>query len=373
MTKSILNYISEARQKIVKPSEWYENDKYKIEGVELPKSITDKIKFYITQIDYKQPITVFVEKDDKNIYTLTFGNIKSLYGTWREFYKIINTGTKIKTLENCELEIRSGASPRGGKKWPYVTNQEVGDILKYFKENNSETHFSQVVFYRFDCGVYDRFSKIENIIPSNLVYFSECVKLPELDFSKINRKDLKFYSDKSTVNGKLKLLNLLNEDVPEIKVVIRKSEVEKLEREARAKAREERNLWKKEFDFKRLKYDITEYFDDNDIEDIYVGTKSYNYLDEYEKNSWGTYTDYLLDISIRLEGIKSYGDPTCIEREIILDLKDDKYVIRDNINTSNTCAKYAYKIAKWVQDNLYNNYKTNPPTVYCNCLRELCG
>ena len=63
------------------------------------------------------------------------------------------------------------------------------------------------MFYRFDCDVDARFTRIENIIPSNLVYFSECVRLPELDFSKISRKDLKFYSDKSTVNGKLKLLN----------------------------------------------------------------------------------------------------------------------------------------------------------------------
>lgn len=72
---------------------------------------------------------------------MTFGNVRSLRGTFREFYKIIDTGTKIKTLENCELQIRSGASTHSKKQWPYVTNQEVGEVLSYFKENNSETHF----------------------------------------------------------------------------------------------------------------------------------------------------------------------------------------------------------------------------------------
>ena len=42
---SLYNYITEARApKPPQKSEWYENKYFNIEGAELPKSITDKIK-----------------------------------------------------------------------------------------------------------------------------------------------------------------------------------------------------------------------------------------------------------------------------------------------------------------------------------------
>jgi hypothetical protein len=334
--------------------------------VELPKSITDKIKFSIWELDGNKPKTVFVEKDDKGVYTLTFGNVRTLRGTYKEFGRIIGTGTKIKTLENCVLEIRSGGSMSNIRNWDDIDLKVVGDVLEYFKNNNSDTHFSKVIFNRFNCDNNCDLDRIDYLIPSTLVYFSECRNLPDFDFEKRSRKDIKYCSDKSTVNGKLKLLNLLDESDPEIKVVVKKSDREEIEYNAKRDKLKEDNKWSESFNFKELRADLYDRFDE--CEQISVSS-------EYSDLGDGLKEKYL-EIWFSLEGIKSYGEMSSIKGwgTIYRDDENECYNAKKEISSSgNSVEKMVYRIYDWLRNNLYDNYGTNPPKVFIHGSRLLLG
>lgn len=364
----LTDYIIEARApKPPKKSEWYDRpEDYTIEGAELPKSITDKIKFSIWELDGNKPKTVFVEKDDKGVYTLTFGNVRFIGGTYREFHKIIDTGTKIKTLENCVLEIRSGGSMSNIRNWDDIDLKVVGDVLRYFKDNNSDNHFSKVIFNRFNCDENCDLDRFDYLIPSTLVYFSECRSLPNFDFEKRSRKDIKYCSDKSTVNGKLKLLNLLDESNPKIKVVVKKSDREEIEYNAKRDKLKEDNKWSESFNFKELKNDLYDRFDD--CEQIVVST-------EYKDLGDGLREKYL-EVWFSLEGIKSYGEMSSVRgwASILRDDENKCYKANKEISSSgNSVAKMVYYMHEWLCDNLYDNYGANPPLVFIHGSRLLLG
>lgn len=364
---SLYNYITEARApKPPQKSEWYENKYFNIEGAELPKSITDKIKFGISDLDVNKPTSVFVEKDDKDVYTLTFGNVSALRGTYREFNRIIETGTKIKTLENCVLEIRSGGSSRDVRSWADIDLQVVGNVLKYFKENNSETHFSKVIFNRFNCDKNCDLDRIDWLIPSQLVYFSECRNLPEFDFEKRSRKDIKYCSDKSTVNGKLKLLNLLDESNPKIKVVVKKSDIEEIEYNTKRDKLKEDNKWTESFNFKELKADLYDRFDE--FEQLSVSSDQRDLGDGLREK--------YLEVWFSLEGIKSYGEMSSVKgwASIIRDDENECYKSNKEVSSSgNSVQKMVYRIYDWLCNNLYDNYGANPPFVFIHGSRLLVG
>ena len=366
---SLYNYIIEARApKPPQKSEWYDSpDYWKIEGAELPKSITDKIKFGIWELDGNKPKTVFVEKDDKDVYTLTFGNVRRLRGTLNEFYKIIQTNTKIKTLENCVLEIRSGGSMGNSRNWPWFSYSNVRGILEYFRDNNSDTHFSKIEFNRFDFDKENCFlNDIEKLFPTKLVYFSECRNLGEFNFERASRKDVKYCSDKSTVNGKLKLLNLLDESNPEIKVVVKKSDREEIEYNAKRDKLKEDNKWTESFNFKELKADLYDRFDE--FEQLSVSSDQRDLGDGLREK--------YLEVWFSLEGIKSYGEMSSVKgwASIIRDDENECYKSNKEVSSSgNSVQKMVYRIYDWLRDNLYDNYGANPPFVFIHGSRLLVG
>lgn len=192
--KNLFNYIIES-SKNDSLSDWYEDEYWEIKGDQLPLHVTDNIYCSFSKLDDSKPLSVIVQ-NERNNYILTFGNIGKISGTFKGFNKTIDSGVTIKTLENCVLSIRSGGEKGNRNSCEVVTREPIINVLKYFKRNNSEDHFSKVILSRFICDGYG-VEEIANATPSLLIEFSECIGLQNFNFDN-DRKGLMFYTDKST-------------------------------------------------------------------------------------------------------------------------------------------------------------------------------
>lgn len=365
--KNLFQYITEGKNDQL--SDWYDQPKhYEIAGELLPMSVTKEIRCGFGVLDPKKPLLVMVQKDDNN-YTLILGNVSQITGTDINFNKTIQSGVIIKTLENCVLSIRSGGEAGNRNSCKDLDMSTVKNTLKYFKRNNSEDHFSKVLLSRYICDY--RNSSIQDIaddIPSNLVEFEDCIGLPKLDFDGCKRKKMKFVTDKSTVNGKLKLKGLLDERDPEIKVVMRKSDIEKYEKDIERIEYEKLNTWVDDFNIEKLKKDLSNRFDDDDITSLNVYIESQGVITQY----WETYYVKYLDIHIRLDDVKSYGTEGVVEKSASLILKDDKYVVKEPSGSSDL-AKWVNNVADWAESNIKDKYGSNPSKIIITCSRLLVG
>lgn len=357
--KNLFNYIIES-SKNDSLSDWYEDEYWEIKGDQLPLHVTDNIYCSFSKLDDSKPLSVIVQ-NERNNYILTFGNIGKISGTFKGFNKTMDSGVTIKTLENCVLSIRSGGEKGNRNSCEVVTREPIINVLKYFKRNNSEDHFSKVILNRFICDGYG-VEEIANAVPSLLIEFSECIGLQKFNFDN-DRKGLMFYTDKSTVNGKLKLNGMLNDKDPKIKVVMRKSDITKMEAEAERAHIIQLNSWIDDFNVKKCERDLKNAWeeDDNEIRvwiqnQTNVSTKALNYL----KISW------------KLEDEKSYDSEGIVKRHVEYKLNDKNEYDQCYSEGSSSFDSYIGYIKGWVDSNIHK-YGTKPYVVTIEVGRELVG
>lgn len=358
--KNLFNYIIES-SKNDSLSDWYEDEYWEIKGESLPLHVTNNIHCGFLKLDNNKPISVIVQ-NERNKYILTFGNVSQISGTFKGLNKTIDSGVIIKTLENCVLSIRSGGEKGNRNSCEVVTREPIINVLKYFKRNNSEDHFSKVILSRFICDGYG-VEEIANAAPSLLIEFSECVGLQKFNFDN-DRKGLMFYTDKSTVNGKLKLNGQLNDKDPKIKVVIRKTDIAKMEKEAEKSRIAQINSWIDDFDVKKCEKDLKNAWEEdyNEIrvwkenQAAYVSSTALNYL----KISW------------KLEDIKSYGTEGVVKKHVEYKLNDKNEYEETYSEGSSSFDSYIEYIKGWVDSNIHK-YGAKPYVVIIEVGRGLVG
>lgn len=360
--KSLSEYILEAKS--VALSNWYQDNKYNIVGDQLPQNITKNIKCSIYSLDNSKPISVNVVKNNDN-YLLILGNVERIYCTYKMCLKLIEENIQIKTLENCILHLATGGRISKKDECFDIDSIFTNKMLNYFTENNSYNHFSKVIFENFICDECDLKTIAKNI-PSQRIEFRNCSGLTTFNFES-GRSDLKIQTDKPTINGKLQVSNLLDETSVDIKVVVKKSDLEKIESERERRIYAEKNKWKDNFNFIKLKDDILKSLKNPDIHDIAVYSDSIDVRGDY-----GVYDEYRLNIFIRLADEKSYSFNGFNEDSIELKLNNDKYNPVQNIKRSKY-SPYLSDLYDWVNDKMKNKYGERPSTIIIGCGKELVG
>lgn len=156
---------------------------------------------------------------------------------------------------------------------------------------------------------------------------------------------------------------MLNDKDPKIKVVMRKSDITKMEAEAERAHIIQLNSWIDDFNVKKCERDLKNAWeeDDNEIRvwiqnQTNVSTKALNYL----KISW------------KLEDEKSYDSEGIVKRHVEYKLNDKNEYDQCYSEGSSSFDSYIGYIKGWVDSNIHK-YGAKPYVVTIEVGRELVG